>query len=64
LRSWLAGAEINRDGNLRLQYLAGLALNNSMEGAIYNQMLTHRRYPENLFVVSDQRRPALMAALQ
>jgi spermidine synthase len=63
LRSWLAGAEINRDGNLRLQYLAGLALNKSMEGAIYNQMLTHRRYPENLFVVSDQHRPALMAAL-
>jgi spermidine synthase len=63
LRSWLAGAEINRDGNLRLQYLAGLALNKSMEGAIYNQMLTYRRYPENLFVVSDQLRPALMAAL-
>jgi spermidine synthase len=64
LRSWLAGAEINRDGNLRLQYLAGLALNKSMEGAIYNQMLTYRRYPENLFVVSDQLRPALMSAFQ
>jgi spermidine synthase len=63
LRSWLIGAEINRDGNLRLQYLAGLALNNSMEGAIYSQMLTYRRYPENLFVVSDQLKPALMAAL-
>jgi spermidine synthase len=63
LRSWLADAEINRDGNLRLQYLAGLALNKSMEGAIYSQMLTYRRYPENLFVVSDQRRPALMMAL-
>jgi len=35
LRSWLVDAGINRDGNLRLQYLAGLALNNSMEGAIY-----------------------------
>jgi spermidine synthase len=63
LRSWLADAEINRDGNLRLQYLAGLALNKSMEGAIYSQMLTYRRYPENLFVVSGQRRPALMMAL-
>ena len=57
------GAEINRDGNLRLQDLAGLALNQNMEGAIYSQMLTYRRYPENLFVVSDQRRPALMSAL-
>jgi spermidine synthase len=63
LSSWLADAEINRDGNLRLQYLAGLALNKSMEGAIYTQMLTYRRYPENLFVVSDQLRPSLMSAL-
>jgi spermidine synthase len=64
LKSWLVDAEINRDGNLRLQYLAGLALNKSMEGAIYSQMLTYRRYPENLFVVSGQLRPALMAAFQ
>jgi spermidine synthase len=63
LRSWLVDAGINRDGNLRLQYLAGLALNNSMEGAIYSQMLTYRRYPENLFVVSDQGRQSLMMAL-
>jgi len=26
-------------------------------------MLTYRRYPENLFVVSDQLRPSLMSAL-
>jgi spermidine synthase len=63
LKSWLEDAEINLDGNLRLQYLAGLALNNSMEGTIYSQMLTYRRYPENLFVVSDRLRPALLAAL-
>jgi spermidine synthase len=63
LQSWLADAEINRDGNLRLQYLAGLALNKSMEGAIYSQMLTYRRYPDNLFVVSDRLKPALIAAL-
>ena len=47
----------------RSDYLAGLALNKSMEGAIYSQMLTHRRYPDNLFVVSDQRKPSLMMAL-
>jgi spermidine synthase len=63
LRSWLADAAINRDGNLRLQYLAGMALNNSMEGDIYRQMLAYRRYPENLFVVSDRLRPSLMMAL-
>ncbi|MBZ5727677.1 MAG: fused MFS/spermidine synthase [Acidobacteriia bacterium] len=63
LRPWLAGAEINRDGNLRLQYLAGMAVNTSMEGTIYNQMLNYRRYPERLFVASDQMRQALLAAL-
>jgi spermidine synthase len=63
LKSWLVDAEINLDGNLRLQYLAGLALNKSLEGAIYTQLLTYRRYPANLFVVSDQLRPALMSAL-
>ena len=63
LKAWLAGAEINRDGNLRLQYLAGLALNTSMEGAIYTQILNLRRYPENLFTISDQRKPSLMMAI-
>ena len=62
LRPWLADAEINRDGDLRLQYLAGFALNNSQEGEIYSRMLTYRQYPANLFVVSDRLRPDLMAA--
>jgi len=62
LKPWLADAAINRDGNLRLQYLAGFALNNSQEGEIYTRMLSFRRYPDNLFVVSEQRRDALMSA--
>jgi spermidine synthase len=64
LKPWLADAEINRDGNLRLQYLAGFALNNTKEGEIYGRMLMYRRYPDNLFTVSDQRKAALMAAFQ
>ena len=63
LRPWLAGAEINRDGNLRLQYMAGLALNVSREGAIYNEMLAYRKFPENLFAGSEERRRALRYAL-
>ncbi len=63
LRPWLAGAEINRDGNLRLQYIAGLALNVSREGAIYNQMLAYRKFPDNLFAASDDRKRALRNAL-
>ena len=64
LRPWLADAEINRDGNLRLQYLAGLALNNNQEGEIYGAILQYRHYPDNLFKVSDALRPALMQAIQ
>ena len=64
LSPWLADAQINRDGDLRLQYLAGFALNSSQENAIYSNMLTYRRFPDNLFVVSDRLRPALEAAFQ
>ncbi len=63
LRGWLAGAEINRDGNLRLQYMAGLALNVSKEGAIYSEMLKYRRFPENLFAGSEEKLRALNYAL-
>jgi spermidine synthase len=52
LKPWLQGAEINRDWNLRLQYLAGLALNVSHEGAIYSEILTYRRFPVNLITGS------------
>jgi spermidine synthase len=54
LKPWLDGAEINRDGNLRLQYLAGLAVNASREGIIYDEMLRYRRFPADLVVGSEQ----------
>jgi spermidine synthase len=64
LRPWLTGAEINRDGNLRLQYLAGMALNNSLEGVIYSQMLSYRKFPDNLFSGSEERKRVLMQSMQ
>jgi spermidine synthase len=64
LMPWLEGAQINRDGNLRLQYMAGLALNVSMEGTIYNQILSYRRYPQNMLAVSDAMRAAVMSAMR
>jgi len=54
LISWLSGAEINRDRNLRLQYLAGLGVNNYLQAMIYDQMLLYRQFPVNLIVGSDQ----------
>jgi spermidine synthase len=64
LRPWLANAQINRDGNLRLQYMAGMALNNALEGVIYNQILSYRRFPENLLIASDERKRALASLMQ
>ena len=54
LEPWLRDAEINRDRNLRLQYLAGLALDRQDAYNIYNTIIGHRRYPRELFQVSPR----------
>ena len=54
LNPWLKGTEINRDGNLRLQYLGGLAVNANLQELIYDEMLRYRRFPASLFTGSDQ----------
>ena len=54
LREWTRGAEINRDRNLRLQYLAGMAVNTYEPGPIYDEMLRPAVFPENLFVGSPE----------
>jgi spermidine synthase len=53
LAPWLKDAAINRDRNLRLQFLAGLGLNLYQSGPIYSEMLSYTRYPENLFTGSE-----------
>jgi spermidine synthase len=63
LAPWLADAHINHDRNLRLQYLAGLGLNQYDEAIIYDQMLAHRKYPEAIFVASDRSRAELKLKL-
>jgi spermidine synthase len=59
LKPWLGAAEINRDRNLRLQYLAGLGLNTYEQGAIYSQILSARQPPVDLFTGSPERLAAL-----
>jgi spermidine synthase len=49
LRSWLRNAQINRDRNLRLQYLAGMGLDEYLAPVIYDQMLQHSSFPSNIF---------------
>jgi spermidine synthase len=64
LKPWLEGAEINRDRNLRLQYLAGMGLNYYLNVVIYKQVLAYRRFPEDVFVGSEERRQALRAWIE
>ncbi len=63
LKDWLKDAQINTDRNLRLQYLAGLGLNAYQGAAIYNDLVSYRQYPENLFVGTPARKLLLRAAL-
>jgi spermidine synthase len=63
LAPWLADAIINRDRNLRLQYLAGMGFNLYQSEAIYADMLQYSQYPDDLFVGSDQMKMALRDAI-
>ncbi len=63
LAPWLVDAQINRDSNLRLQYLAGLGLNEYANASIYDDMLKYRRFPENLLVGSDAEKEYVREAL-
>jgi spermidine synthase len=64
LAPWLADATINRDRNLRLQYLAGMGFNLYQSEAIYADMLQYSRYPETLFTGSEATKQTLRAAIQ
>src|SRR5436309_3558011 len=55
LTMWLQGAAINRDRDLRLQYLAGMGMNLFQNDRIYADLLAYRRFPENLFFGSKER---------
>jgi spermidine synthase len=63
LQSWLQGAEINRDRNLRLQYLAGMGLNFNFNPWIYREMLAHRRFHDRLFIGSELQKETLRQML-
>jgi spermidine synthase len=49
LGPWVAGAAINTDKNLRLQYLAAFAFNKNAGTQIRDSMLRYRQLPTDLF---------------
>lgn len=64
LKEWLRGAAINRDRNLRMQYLAGMGLGLDDSAAIYAGLLAYRRFPEEFFVSTEGRVDSLRLAVQ
>jgi spermidine synthase len=64
LTQWLKNAPMNRDRNLRMQYLAGLGLNLDNAAAIYAGMLAYRRFPEDLFTSAEGRADSLRRAIR
>ena len=63
LKEWLEGAAINRDLNLRLQYLAGMGLNYDKPGYIYSEMLLRRKPAPDIFSGSPENMAAFLASL-
>ena len=64
LAPWLADATINRDRNLKLQYLAGLGVHLYQSDVIYADMLRYAEYPQGLFTGSDGMLTQLQQAMR
>lgn len=63
LTTWLQGAAINQDMNLRLQYLAGMGLNYDKPGFVYSEMLVRRKPAPEIFSGSPESMAAFIASL-
>ena len=64
LGRWTAGAELNRDRDLRLQYLGGWGINSALEDYLYKRMLSFRQVPTDLFSGSPERMGAVLEAIR
>jgi len=64
MQPWLRDAQINRDRNLRLQYLAGRGLNLYRADAIFAEMAPYARDPEHVFAGSEARLQTLLPRIR
>jgi spermidine synthase len=48
----LANVKINDDRNMRLQYIAGMGLNSAMAPRLYREILSFRKFPDDLLTGS------------
>ncbi len=63
LKDWLKDAAINTDQNLRLQYLAGVGLNNYTAADISEEITKFRKFPSDLFIATDSWKASLKQAI-
>jgi spermidine synthase len=63
LAGYLADAQINRDRNLRLQYLAGLGINKYEQATIYADVLSNGRWVDGMFHGSPDKLDALRGSV-
>ena len=64
LQVWTRNAQINRDRNLRLQYLAGMGYNLYIRTAILESILSDYRFPDKLFLGKPETIRYLKSRLQ
>jgi len=64
LRPYFSGASINDDMNLRLQYLAGLGVNSMAFQKVFSEVMSYRRFPDDLFRGSEARLEILRTLLR
>ncbi len=63
LQPMIAGARINEDLNLRLQYIAGMGVNTVASAQIYRDIMQYRKFPEDLLTGSGERMDQLRALI-
>jgi spermidine synthase len=63
LTEYLADAQINRDKNLRLQYLAGLAVNKYQQSELYAEFKSRGGWKDGLFKGDAATMTAMRAAI-
>ncbi|HEX6972894.1 MAG TPA: hypothetical protein VF147_00750, partial [Vicinamibacterales bacterium] len=63
LGDWMKDAAINRDRNLRLQYMAGMGASLYRGGEIYNSIAAYKRFPDKMFKGNPQLIEAVRAVM-
>lgn len=64
LQPMVAGAQINNDLSMRLQYLAGMGLNSTDAARMYREILSYRKFPEGLLTGTGEGFAALSERLR